>query len=70
MKRDELYTSNSDNMNDMIFTVILLFWGLLVGEAFNIDTDVPIVKLGLPESYFGYSVAPHFINRAGTVLPV
>jgi len=57
-------------MNDMIFTVILLFWGLLVGEAFNIDTDVPIVKLGLPESYFGYSVAPHFINRAGTVLPV
>jgi len=26
---------------------------------------VPIVKLGLPESYFGYSVAPHFCKGAG-----
>jgi len=54
----------------MIFDVILLFWGLLGCEAFNIDINVPIVKLGPPESYFGYSVSPHFIRTGTTVRPV
>jgi len=56
--------------NEMSFAVILLFLGFLSCEAFNIDTSVPIVKLGLPESYFGYSVSPHYIRTGTTVRPV
>ena len=56
--------------DEMIFAVILLFQGLLGGEAFNIDTHVPVVKLGKPESYFGFSVSPHYIRYGATVRPV
>jgi len=55
---------------DMNLAVILLFLGLLGGEAFNIDTNVPLIKLGLPESYFGYSVSPHYIRTGTAVRPV
>jgi len=50
--------------------VILLFCGLLGVQTFNIDTNVPLTKLGLPESYFGYSVSPHYIRTGTTVRPV
>jgi len=56
--------------NEMIFAVILLVFGLLDCEAFNIDINVPIVKLGLAESYFGYSVSPHYIRTGTGVRPV
>jgi len=41
-------------------------------DAFNIDTKAPIIKRGKPESYFGYSVSPHFIHNptSGIVQPV
>ena len=55
----------------MNVVVVLLFWGLLGAKAFNIDTKVPLVKLGLSESYFGYSVSPHYIRTGATsVRPV
>jgi len=54
----------------MMFPVILSFCGLLSVTAFNIDTNVPIVKLGLPKSYFGYAVSPHYIRTGTTVRPV
>jgi len=49
---------------------ILLVYGLLGGGAFNIDTSVPLIKLGLRKSYFGYSVSPHYIRTGSTVRPV
>jgi len=55
---------------EMNVAVILLFWGLLGGEAFNIDTSVPLIKLGPRESYFGFSVSPHYIRTGTTVRPV
>ena len=37
--------------------------------AFNLDTSVPIIKAGIPGSYFGFSVAQHQITdkRTGVV---
>jgi hypothetical protein len=29
-------------------------------SAFNLDTHVPLIKVGQPRSYFGYTVAIHF----------
>jgi len=69
--RDEFCILRIPEELKMTFAVILLFWGLFGCEAFNIDTSVPIIKLGLPESYFGYSVSPHYVRTDRTnVRPV
>lgn len=46
-------------------TKYLLLSGILIvlGEAFNLENRLPIVKYGEPSSYFGYSVATHVINN-------
>ena len=30
-------------------------------DAFNLDTSVPLVKTGTRDSYFGFSLAQHYI---------
>jgi len=54
----------------MIFAVIVLFCGLLGAETYNIDINVPVVKVGLPASYFGYAVSPHYVRTGTNVRPV
>ncbi len=36
---------------------------LTIIEAFNVDTNVPIVKEGRRDSYFGFSVTQHQIYK-------
>ena len=37
--------------------VLWLLWSL--ASAFNLEVRVPLIKVGQPEAYFGYSVAQH-----------
>ncbi len=44
-----------------------VFLGLLaVSYAFNMDTNVPIVKEGRTDSYFGFSVTQHQVYKHQT----
>ena len=43
-----------------LFTIFLDIY------CFNLDTKVPIVKVGIPDSYFGFSVAEHRKTNLGT----
>ena len=45
---------------ESFFIIYFLHISLLL--AFNLDTDVPIVKEWSRDSYFGFSVAQHQIN--------
>lgn len=46
----------------LLFGIILVTAGINVAAAFNIDTRVPIVKQGPANSYFGFSLAHHWIE--------
>ena len=50
-------------MDGCLLGVIVNIFGLcmLVVDAFNLDTKIPIVKTGPEDSYFGFSVAEHQI---------
>lgn len=37
----------------------IVLWLCQISWAFNLDLKLPIIKLGRPEAYFGYSVAQH-----------
>lgn len=43
----------------VLVAVATVFAG--VCHAFNLEPQLPIVKKGIPGSYFGYSVAEHLI---------
>ncbi len=46
---------------------LLLFVTILaVCDAFNLDTNVPLVKEGRFDSYFGFSVTQHQVYRHRT----
>lgn len=46
---------------------LFLFLGVLaLSNAFNLDTNVPIVKEGRTDSYFGFSVTQHQVYRRRT----
>ena len=49
-----------------IFTLMTMLSFLSVCKAFNLDTRIPIVKVGgtLNDAYFGYSVAQHRTLRS------
>ena len=51
--------------------LLVLFTTLCMQQilAFNFDTNVPIVKEGQANSFFGFSIAQH-IKGAGTNEPV
>ena len=46
--------------------LVQLFYFYANTFAFNLDTNVPIVKQGNPDSYFGFSVAQHQIYEERT----
>lgn len=48
-------------VNDWIIVLAVLWEFLPTFSGFNLDTKIPIVKLGNPDSYFGFSVAQHFV---------
>ena len=54
------------------FHCSVLFLLCCYSQAFNLDTRVPVVKLGgsYADSYFGYSVAQHRITSTGGVGPL
>lgn len=52
-------------VNDRIIVLAVLLKFLPTFPGFNLDTRIPIVKLGNPDSYFGFSVAQHFVYNEG-----
>lgn len=44
--------------------ILILLPYLSPAFSYNVDTKVPIVKEGNPDSYFGFSVAEHQIDHA------
>lgn len=47
-----------------LLSFCLLFGSFVtVLNGFNLDTSVPIVKVGPTDSYFGFSIAEHQIYR-------
>ena len=47
--------------------LFFLFLGILVlNDAFNLDTHVPIVKEGRGDAYFGFAVTQHQVYRHQT----
>ena len=39
--------------------ILLLSWALVPVASFNLDVTSPVIKIGSPGSYFGFSVAQH-----------
>jgi len=50
-----------------VYRLPSLVVGLLVlsVRSFNVDTHAPIVKRGVADSYFGFSVAQHLVFNHG-----
>jgi len=50
-----------------VFRLLSFVVGLLVASvrSFNVDTHAPIVKQGVADSYFGFSVAQHLVFNHG-----
>lgn len=44
--------------------LLLILVSDIFTQAYNLDTEVYILKEGPPDSFFGYSVAFHRINKA------
>lgn len=49
----------------MLFYIGIVF-GLILNdtEAFNLENRLPIVKYGANDTYFGYSVAGHIVEKS------
>lgn len=50
-----------------VYHLVSVVVGLLVVtvRSFNVDTHAPIVKHGVADSYFGFSVAQHLVFNHG-----
>ena len=55
-----------DLLNHLLISGIILSITIGLGEAFNLENRLPIVKYGEPSSYFGYSVSTHVIEPDNT----
>jgi hypothetical protein len=70
------FRETSDRRRNAPSVAIRLFATLLscfcLAGAFNIDTKAPIIKQGSPDSYFGFSLAQHYVqdHETGDVSPV
>lgn len=61
ISRSLLIRKMASIVNDWIIVLAALLKFLPTFSGFNLDTKIPIVKLGNPDSYFGFSVAQHFV---------
>ena len=57
--RNSATESKMGGPGPVAYFAIYLFYICSTIGAFNLDTKVPIVKTGPPNSYFGFSVAQH-----------
>lgn len=46
-----------------VFAFVVVLSVTTVGNCFNLENRLPIVKYGEPGSYFGYSLAEHEIGE-------